>query len=98
MSWQVTRVQLYHDEIGRMMELPQVRGALVVQANRIAAAAKGLAGSGEVADTIFVEDGTRPKGRPFARAVSDPGRFSQRMPGKRDRRAILQQAADLPIR
>lgn len=98
MAWQVTRVQLYHDEIAKMMGLPKVRAELRNQANQIAAAAKSLAGGGEVADTIFVEDGTRPKGRPFARAVSDPGRFSGRMPGKRDRRAILQQAADLPIR
>lgn len=94
----VTRVQIYQQEIPRILGLPKVRAALRQQADRIAASAKSLAGSGEVSNTIFVEEGTRPKGRPFARAVSDPARFSARMPGKRDRRAILQQAADLPIR
>lgn len=95
MAFRVDRVELYSDGIEKMMQLPVVREALRKQADAIANRGKSLAGSGEVADTIFAEDGTRPKGRPYSRAVSDPGRFSPRMPGKYDRRRMLTQAADI---
>ena len=91
---QVTRVQLFHDAIGEVMRLPKVRDALHRQAAAIADRARGQAGSGQVADSIFVVDGTRPKGRPYSRAVSDPGTGTRTGVGKNERRLLLLRSAD----
>ncbi|MEL3944875.1 hypothetical protein [Streptomyces sp. LNU-CPARS28] len=60
--------------IGEVMRGPQVRGALRQVADAIEPRARTLARaevSGEFADAIYVEEDTRPRGRPTARVIAD---------------------------
>lgn len=65
------RVELSYDGIGEVMRLNQVRAALQTQASRIAKRARALSDTEGVTSAISTEAGTRPKGRSYARAVSD---------------------------
>jgi hypothetical protein len=88
------RVTLSYQGIGAAMRVPKVRAALREQANRIAARARSL-DSAEGGDArITVQEGTRPRGRSFARVVSDDveGEFGS---SKTARRRTLGRAADI---
>lgn len=63
------RIELYYDGIGAAMRLSPVRTALRRQAESITARARGLSENPNA--TITTESGTRPRGRPYARTVSD---------------------------
>lgn len=60
--------------IGEVMRSPEVRTALRQVADEIEPRAKTLARaevSDEFADSIYVEEATRPRGRPTARVIAD---------------------------
>lgn len=67
----MTRVQLYYDGIGEVMRSAKVRNALQAHATRITASARALSSTEGVVSSIGVENGTRPKGRPYGRVNSD---------------------------
>jgi hypothetical protein len=89
------RVKQSYEGIGEVMRLPQVRAALRKQAEGIAARARSLDRSEGGDATISVVEGTRPRGRAFARVVSDDvdGEFGT---SKTARRRTLGRAANLP--
>lgn len=67
----MARVQLYYDGIGEVMRLPKVRGALAAQANGISGRARAISQAEGVPAAIRTETGTRPRGRPYARTLSN---------------------------
>lgn len=67
----MARVQLYYDGMGEVMRLDEVRSALAARAEGIAGRARSLSASENVTSSIGTESGTRPRGRSFARVVSD---------------------------
>lgn len=86
------RVELYYDGIGEAMRLNRVREALSRQAEGITRRARGLSeGTGA---TVYTESGTRPKGRPYARTVSDAVE-AEHGTATTPRRRILARAAGL---
>lgn len=88
------RVVQNYAGIGEVMRLPKVRAALRSQAGGIAAKARSLDAAEGGDATISVEEGTRPRGRPYARAVSDDadGEFGT---SKTARRRVLGRAANI---
>ncbi|MFE5159643.1 hypothetical protein ACFRNT_14205 [Streptomyces sp. NPDC056697] len=86
--------------IGEVMRSPQVRAALKEVANAIEPRAKSLARaevSEEFADAIYVEEATRPRGRPTARVIADREDGEQVEFGdtNAERRRILGRAAQV---
>jgi hypothetical protein len=81
----VTRVELNYEGIGAVMREPGIRAALKAHADRIADRAKMLAADAPGDPKIEVEEGTRPKGRPFAQVTADHpdggwgGTYTQRL-------------------
>lgn len=88
------RVQLYYEGIGDVMRLPKVRQALMSQASGIAGRARGIADAERVTSAIGTEQGTRPKGRPYARATSDAA-AAEFGSSTTKRRRVLARAAGL---
>jgi hypothetical protein len=88
------RIVTNYEGIGAVMRLPQVRRALRAQADRVAARARSIDASEGGNARITVVEGTRPKGRAFARVVSDDvdGEFGS---SKTARRRTLGRAADI---
>lgn len=88
------RVELYYDGIGDVMRMNQVRAALHTHASGIAGRARGLSEGERVTSSIATESGTRPKGRSYARVVSDAvhAEFGS---AKTPRRRLLARAAGL---
>lgn len=62
--------ELSGKSIVQAMQSPSVRAALREKAEVIAAKARGIAASDGFAMEVEVEEGTRPKGRPYARVTS----------------------------
>ena len=90
------QVELSYKEIQRIMQSAPVRAALQKQAQIIAGEANRIAAA-EGLDTYqaVVESGTRPKGRPYSRAISYQGAEFEWGTSKTERRRILGRAADL---
>lgn len=81
-----------------ILQLPAVRQALAKAANRVAPRAKSIArgeGLSEFAAAITVQDGTRPKGRPYSYVLADTpdGERTEFGDTNTARRAILRRAA-----
>lgn len=96
------RVRLDYRAIGEVMRSRPVRDALAARARPIAAAARGIAqgeGLEEMADAIVVEEGTRPRGRPYAQVVADHPRGTEFEFGSSrvDARRVLGRAAGVEI-
>lgn len=90
-----TRIRLHYAGIGQAMHHHEVRRALRKRAQGIAQRARGIANAEGVEASISVEEGVRPKGRRYARVVSDRADAEW---GNRNevRRNILGRAANLP--
>lgn len=96
------RVRLDYRAIGEVMRSRPVRDALVERARPIAAAARGIAqaeGLEEMADAIVIEEGTRPRGRPYAQVVADHPRGTEFEFGSSaiQARRVLGRAANVEI-
>lgn len=94
------RVQLNPAGIREAMQGPQVRAGLSARAAPIAARARQLAASQgltAVGAGIRVEDGTRPRGRPFSAVVSPNSAAVEAEHGATPttRRRLIQRAADI---
>lgn len=63
--------ELSGKSIVQAMQAPSTRAALREKAEKIASKARGIASSEGVDMSVDVSEGTRPKGRPYAR-VSSP--------------------------
>lgn len=69
-----TELVVDFEGIGELMRSEQVRAALHDAAVPILARAKALAGQAKLDEyekSLRIEDGVRPKGRPFSRVVAD---------------------------
>ena len=62
---------LTYKQIGDIARSPAVRKKLAEVADRIARNAEGIAAAEGVDAKIVRSDGTRPRGRPFARVTAD---------------------------
>lgn len=93
----VRRITLHYKGIGQVFYVPEVRRALRMRANSIAAKANVLArAQGVEAADIAVSDGVRPRGRSYARVSSTRLSESEYGASNTERRRILGQAADIP--
>jgi hypothetical protein len=87
----MSRVEMKPGGILLVMQSPTVRTALRKRAEAIAARANG-----EDAELrARVQEGTRPKGRPFARAISETGAAKEWGTDKTARRRTLGRAAGI---
>lgn len=86
------KVTLSSELILRAMQSETVRAALEEKAYDIANRADGIAANEDVDAETWVETGTRPKGRPFARVYADAEQEYGSM--RMDRRRILGRAAE----
>jgi hypothetical protein len=96
------RVQLDYRAIGEIMRSQPVRRALRERAEPIAERARALArsdGLDELAEAIRIEDGTRPRGRPYSQVVIDhpDGEIYEFGTTKTEARRLLGRAADVEI-
>jgi hypothetical protein len=88
--------------IGELMRSDEIRGVLPERALPIAARARTAAraaGEDELADSIRTEQGTRPRGRPYARIIADHGTATAKEFGDEgvDRLRIIGQAANVQV-
>lgn len=63
-------IRITDKEWRRIVALPSVRAALRAKAKGIAGRARSIAASEQIDTTIGVEEGTRPRGRTYARVTS----------------------------
>lgn len=63
----MARVTVSRETVFRAMQSKPVRDALRAKAEQVRQAAERLAREEEVEGDLAVEDGTRPKGRPYSR-------------------------------
>lgn len=90
----MTRVQVYRDLLRTVAGTPGVRAALRKQAQAVATRADQIAAAEAYEFNGRVEEGTRPRGRPFARVISYDADQEFGTWGKK-RRRILGRAADI---
>lgn len=81
--------------IGEVMRSAKVRAALRVEAERIASAARRGYTAENVDATVRVSEETRPKGRPTAKVLAEPGAASEFGTSKTQKRRVLGRAAGL---
>ena len=79
------------DGVKAVMQSPGVRAALRVRAEAV----KSRANSDDPELGAYVRDGTRPKGRPYSRVISDDGAEREFGSSKTARRRTLGRAAGL---
>lgn len=96
------RIRLDYRAIGAVMQSRPVRDALVERARPIAASARAIAaaeGLEEMAAAIGIEEGTRPRGRPYAQVVADHPRGTEYEFGSSaiEARRVLGRAAGVQI-
>lgn len=86
-------IRITGKEWRRIVALPSVRAALRARAQAIAGRARGIAATETPDASITTDEGTRPRGRTYARVTSDDpdGEFGTE---KRKRRRVLGRAAD----
>ena len=85
------RVELHFAGIGEAMRSRQVREGLREKADEIASRARRI--DPEFGEGVRVEDGTRPRGRPYSRVVHDTGADMEFGSSKTERRRVLGRAA-----
>lgn len=87
------RIELHYDGIREVMQSREVRRALREQAERVASRARQI--DAEFGEGVRVEDGTRPRGRPYSRVVHDTGAEMEWGTSRTERRRVLGRAADI---
>lgn len=90
----MARVDVYRDLMRKVADTPKVRAALRVHAQAVASRADQIAAAEAYEFNGRVEEGTRPRGRPFARVISYDADQEFGTWGKK-RRRILGRAADI---
>lgn len=88
--------------IGQLMRSPEVRARLAARAQPIVGTARAIArsaGDADLADSYRAEQGTRPRGRPYARIITDHSAGEAREYGDEgvDRLRILGRAANVDV-
>ncbi len=88
----MARVELSDEFYRDAMQSRQVRAGLAKRRDEVAARARSIAGQEKIDPNITTSEGTRPKGRPYARVTADAGQeFGD---SNTARRRILGRAAD----
>ncbi|WP_263251632.1 hypothetical protein [Saccharopolyspora rosea] len=87
------QIRITDREWRRIVALPSVRAALRQRAQAIAGRARGIAATETPGASITTEEGTRPRGRTYARVASDDpeGEYGTQT---RERRRVLGRAAN----
>lgn len=89
----MAELEISQEKILAAIQSPAVRAALAQKATGVRGAAEALANSEDVEADFWVEEGTRPKGRPYARVLCDNA-DQELGTSKTARRRLLGRAAE----